>query len=235
MRPSSAPARSTWGETRWPMGLRRQLTYWQLLSQDDHSIQEGNGTAPVTETTTVDGGASLRTETPHPPPGHPSSIHDAARFQMTANGYGDGGAYNYARGGEYSHGVDGRYHGHHAAWADAAGEGEDEEGSCDGDPPGNGVVGAVYTSKQQPSRSQFEREALRTIQLSNLAEGTTHADITNAVRGGILLDVFLRSNDRTATVSFLQPTDAKKFLEHVRKHDMYIRNKRVSDVNCVDA
>ncbi|KAK2032811.1 hypothetical protein LX32DRAFT_635889 [Colletotrichum zoysiae] len=76
-------------------------------------------------------------------------------------------------------------------------------------------------------RPQFEKMATRTIIMSNLAEGTTHADVTDVVRGGQLLDIFLRTHDRSAQVSFLHASDARAFLEHTRRHDLYIRHKRV--------
>lgn len=76
-------------------------------------------------------------------------------------------------------------------------------------------------------RPQFDKFAHRTIILGHLADGVTHLDITEAVRGGVLLDVFVRANDRTATVSFLNSADAKAFYDHVRRHDLYIKNKRV--------
>ncbi|KAK1595227.1 uncharacterized protein LY79DRAFT_511301 [Colletotrichum navitas] len=74
---------------------------------------------------------------------------------------------------------------------------------------------------------QFERMATRTILISNLAEGTAHADVTDVVRGGQLLDIFLRTHDRSAQVSFLHASDARAFLEYTRRHDLYIRHKRV--------
>ncbi|KAI3533437.1 hypothetical protein CTAM01_02055 [Colletotrichum tamarilloi] len=80
---------------------------------------------------------------------------------------------------------------------------------------------------QLPVQPRFERLATRTILISNLAEGTTHADIIGVVRGGQLLDIFMRPYDRTAHVSFLHGTDAAAFLEHTRRHDLYIRQKRV--------
>ena len=64
--------------------------------------------------------------------------------------------------------------------------------------------------------------------MSNLAEGTTHADITAVVRGGILLDVFMRTHEKSASVSFLYAADARNFFDHVRRHDLYLKNKRVS-------
>jgi hypothetical protein len=39
--------------------------------------------------------------------------------------------------------------------------------------------------------------------------------------------VFLRTNERSAAVSFLHAADARKFFDHVRKQDMYIKNKRI--------
>lgn len=47
------------------------------------------------------------------------------------------------------------------------------------------------------------------------------------MRGGMLLDIFLRAHERTATISFLHALDARRFFEHVRKNDLYIKNKRV--------
>ncbi|GJC86813.1 negative regulator of differentiation 1 [Colletotrichum liriopes] len=76
------------------------------------------------------------------------------------------------------------------------------------------------------ARPQFERLATRTILISNLAEGTTHADVTGVVRGGQLLDIFLRTHDRSVQVSFLHEADARAFLDHTRRHDLYIRHKR---------
>lgn len=79
-----------------------------------------------------------------------------------------------------------------------------------------------------PSRPQYERVATRTIQLCNLPEVTTHADIAAVVRGGLLLDIFLRSHERSAQVSFLNAADALGFYNHARRRDLYIKFKRVS-------
>lgn len=92
----------------------------------------------------------------------------------------------------------------------------------------SGNPGAACATADRPQRPQYDRLATRTLLLSNLPEGTAHADIVAVVRGGILLDVYVRTNDRSATVSFLQAADAKSFFEHVRRNDLYIKNKRVS-------
>jgi hypothetical protein len=67
----------------------------------------------------------------------------------------------------------------------------------------------------------------RTILITNLAERTTDKDIAGVIRGGRLLDIFLRS-DRSATVSFVE--GAADFLEYVKRNDIYLHAKRV----CVD-
>ncbi|KAK2014700.1 hypothetical protein LZ32DRAFT_603098 [Colletotrichum eremochloae] len=87
--------------------------------------------------------------------------------------------------------------------------------------------GIVHPDSRLSVRPQLERMTTRTIIMSNLAEGTTHADVTDVVRGGQLLDIFLRTHDRSAQVSFLHGSDARAFLEHTRRHDLYIRHKRV--------
>lgn len=103
----------------------------------------------------------------------------------------------------------------------------EEDGSTSG-----GIPGAYFRSpvpnEQASTRPFYERQCPRTLLLTSLAEGVTHNEITEAVRGGQLLDVYLRPLDRTATVSFLQAADARAFFDHVRRHDLYIKQKRVS-------
>jgi hypothetical protein len=65
----------------------------------------------------------------------------------------------------------------------------------------------------------------RTVFIANLPEGTTHKDVAGIVRGGRLLDLFLR-NDRSATVSFVE--GAAEYLAHAKRNDIYLRTKRVS-------
>jgi hypothetical protein len=65
----------------------------------------------------------------------------------------------------------------------------------------------------------------RTVFITNLAECTTHQDLASIIRGGRLLDIYLR-NDRTATVSFVE--GAVEFLTHAKRNDIYLHMKRVS-------
>jgi hypothetical protein len=182
---------------------------WQLLSQDDKTIQGGTKAAasPPKADPNEDGGARLYSPTP-----------------------ATSGAYGQHKHTSHSSPHD-RYH-ERSAWADGDGDGEadededDENAASEIESPIEGPPGANY-AKPQGQRQQYEQHCARTLQLSNLADGTTHADIVNAVRGGMLLDIFLRYHDRAASVSFLNSEDAKKFYDHVRRHDLYIRNKRV--------
>lgn len=82
-------------------------------------------------------------------------------------------------------------------------------------------------------RQQHHKFCQRTILLANLPDGATHAEVVNVIRGGMLLDIYLRSHDRTASVSFLEEIAAQEFFRHVKRHDLYIRGKRVSnDQHC---
>ncbi|KAG9246609.1 hypothetical protein BJ878DRAFT_496388 [Calycina marina] len=91
----------------------------------------------------------------------------------------------------------------------------------------NGENGANDNQAFKSSRSQFEKFAKRSILIQNLPEKTTIADITNVVRGGLVLDIYLRAHDRAASVSFLESVSAQGFFRHVKRHDLYIKGKRV--------
>ncbi|KAJ4391424.1 hypothetical protein N0V93_005041 [Gnomoniopsis smithogilvyi] len=113
-------------------------------------------------------------------------------------------------------------------WAEADADEDDSTGDAGhlGNPDNQGFAEAAG-SNHVNSRPFYERQCARSVLLSNLAEGTTHADITRAIRGGQLIDIYLRPHDRTAAVSFLLSADARGFLDHVRRHDLYIKQKRV--------
>src|SRR4051812_41747406 len=120
-----------------------RLTNEKLLSQDDQqTIQESNGAVATSqaETVTEDGGASLRTTTPHP--------------QSTYMAQSSPAVYARHNGKENGGGVAGNT----ASWADTPGDAEDDDVSCGEASPSSGVVGANYT-KPQPNRPQFDRDS----------------------------------------------------------------------------
>ncbi|KAI1180349.1 hypothetical protein F4777DRAFT_574110 [Nemania sp. FL0916] len=79
----------------------------------------------------------------------------------------------------------------------------------------------------QKPQIPYARVCRRTITFAGLPPYTTLGDVTDVVRGGQLLDVFLRSAEHTASISFVREDDAVRFYEHTRKNDIYIRNKRI--------
>lgn len=67
----------------------------------------------------------------------------------------------------------------------------------------------------------------RSVVLRGLSPFTTLADIAKVIRGGLVLNVFLRPRNRTAHVSFVDPIAAEKFIIHSKRSDIYIKGKRV--------
>lgn len=85
-----------------------------------------------------------------------------------------------------------------------------------------------FLSTPRLERRHYERSEQRTIVARNLHERTTHKDITDFVRGGAVLDLYLRSNDKTASISFVEGQGALKFMNYVKRNDIYVHGKRVS-------
>jgi hypothetical protein len=91
--------------------------------------------------------------------------------------------------------------------------------------------GDGYGDQVQSRRVQYPKHAKRTVLLSKLPEGVIHAEIVEAVRGGMLLDIYVRNADRTAAISFLEGDHARDFFHHVKRNDLYVRGKRVCSYN----
>jgi hypothetical protein len=72
-----------------------------------------------------------------------------------------------------------------------------------------------------------ESAAQRSVQLLNLAPGVTHGEIAAIVRGGPLLEIFLRAKDNSATVSFVRESDAVAFLDHTRTCGLYLKDRKI--------
>ncbi|KAI0191301.1 hypothetical protein EV127DRAFT_72938 [Xylaria flabelliformis] len=94
---------------------------------------------------------------------------------------------------------------------------------CSADGPIDVHTGSLH----QIPQPLYARMCKRTVALCGLPAFTTLGDVTSVVRGGQLLDVFLRSAEHIASVSFVREDDAIQFYEHSRRNDIYIRNKRV--------
>lgn len=80
----------------------------------------------------------------------------------------------------------------------------------------------------KPERPFYNRIEQRTILAQNLSDRTTHKDLANIVRGGAVLDLYLRANERSASISFVEGSAAQEFMNYVKRNDIYIHGKRVS-------
>ena len=82
-----------------------------------------------------------------------------------------------------------------------------------------------YTPKSEDHSDR--KNERRTILLQNLPDPVTHSEIVNVVRGGLLLDVYLRSQDRSASVSFVDGLAAQDFMSYMKRNHVYIHGRRV--------
>ncbi len=71
----------------------------------------------------------------------------------------------------------------------------------------------------------------RTIFVKNISDRAKHQDIIDVVRGGLVLDIYLRSNERSASISFVEGSAAQEFMKHVKRNDIYVHGKRVKPVS----
>jgi hypothetical protein len=87
------------------------------------------------------------------------------------------------------------------------------------------ICASPNTDNDRDHPQRIPPQDQRTVYITNLPERTTHKDLVSIVRGGRLLDIFLR-NDRTATISFVE--GAAEFLVYAKRTDIYLHTKRVS-------
>ncbi|KAH3917896.1 hypothetical protein HBH56_046240 [Parastagonospora nodorum] len=90
--------------------------------------------------------------------------------------------------------------------------------------PESSIDSATKNDRDQEHGQRVPLHNQRTVLIANLSEQTTHKDLVGIIRGGRLLDIFLR-NDRTATVSFVE--GAAEFLLHAKRNDIYLHTKRL--------
>lgn len=87
-----------------------------------------------------------------------------------------------------------------------------------------GYESAAMDYNQTQGVSRLRSKEKRTLLISGLSEFITYKDLTNVIRGGMVLYIDMRK-DRTATVFMLE--GAAEFLAHVKRHDLYVQSKRV--------
>lgn len=86
-------------------------------------------------------------------------------------------------------------------------------------------VSSHVPRSEQPSMPRMDQ---RTIILRNLADRTTHRDIVNFVRGGMLLDVYFRYADKSANVSFVHGAAAQEFMAYMKRNEVYLHGRIVA-------
>lgn len=67
----------------------------------------------------------------------------------------------------------------------------------------------------------------RSVTLRGFSPFTTLGDVAKIVHGGIVLNMFLRSKERSAHVAFVDPMAAEKFVMHYKRNDLYVKGKRI--------
>ncbi|KAL6875965.1 hypothetical protein HDV57DRAFT_523071 [Trichoderma longibrachiatum] len=72
-----------------------------------------------------------------------------------------------------------------------------------------------------------QEPVFRSVQLLNVPEHATYADLVAVVRGGILFDLSIVRRAGTATITFAEMASAAAYYAHVRDNDLYIKSKRV--------
>ncbi|KAL5083813.1 hypothetical protein Trisim1_000860 [Trichoderma cf. simile WF8] len=79
-----------------------------------------------------------------------------------------------------------------------------------------------------PTGFNFPQEpSFRSVQLLNIPEDATLADVTAVVRGGILFEVSIMRRSSTAVVTFAETRDAEAYYTHVRNNYLYIKNRKI--------
>jgi hypothetical protein len=113
------------------------------------------------------------------------------------------------------------------AWSDMP---DDQSQVTTGDQSSTNVShgGVQQWQYQNQPQAGYPRICKRTLIISDLPDGTCYADLTGAIRGGKLLNIFLKTDSEWAFVSFLREEDATRFYNHAINHGVFVKTTRVS-------
>jgi len=81
-----------------------------------------------------------------------------------------------------------------------------------------------HAQQQQPQRREPRQD--HALLFSSLPEDIKHKDLTSIIKGGRLIQIWLREKERSADVTFAE--GAAAFLAYSKRSPFYIRGKRVS-------
>jgi len=68
----------------------------------------------------------------------------------------------------------------------------------------------------------------RTLFFSRLPEKVTYSSFLEVIRGGMVVDAWMKPGDHCGSISFLHPQSAEAFYRYAKKNDVYIDGRRVS-------
>lgn len=68
----------------------------------------------------------------------------------------------------------------------------------------------------------------KTLLIKNLPTNVTIKEIVNLIRGGALLDVYIKFSTKCAFVSFVDPDAAHAFMKYAKRKGIYLQGKMVS-------
>ncbi|PWW75527.1 hypothetical protein C7212DRAFT_198100 [Tuber magnatum] len=68
----------------------------------------------------------------------------------------------------------------------------------------------------------------RTLFFSRLPEKVTYSSFLEAIRGGMVVDAWMKPGDHCGSISFLHPQSAEAFYRYAKKNDVYIDGRRVN-------
>lgn len=171
---------------------------------------------------------------PQPKPSYQSTTQDSAPQLVKPNGYTP----DMTRNGRCMENSNYKVPG---SFADGDNEDDDEDDDGYEDAAEDGAVISPdveekdeYEGSSKSGRSSsIALSGQRTVSIRNLPDRVTHENVTDAVRGGALLHVYLRPRDHFADVSFVDESAAHDFLQYSRTYGLYVAGKRVSCCNLV--
>ncbi|KAF8466397.1 hypothetical protein BDZ91DRAFT_725335 [Kalaharituber pfeilii] len=68
----------------------------------------------------------------------------------------------------------------------------------------------------------------RTLYLTKLPDRITYGQIFSVIRGGAVVDVWMKSSDHAASVSFVECSAAESFYQYAKRNDIYIDGRRIN-------
>ncbi|PNP43229.1 hypothetical protein THARTR1_11127 [Trichoderma harzianum] len=72
-----------------------------------------------------------------------------------------------------------------------------------------------------------QEPSFRSVQLLNIPEDATYAEITAVVRGGILFEISVMRRSSTVVITFAETAAAEAYYTHVRNNYLYLKNRKI--------